>query len=128
VIACSGGNTTTYVYVTASPGSSSSASPTAPPPGVLSVNPSALTLNGTGAAATQSVGVLEIGYIGALSESDTCTGVATVAPSSGSGPSATFMVTPSAAGTCSATFTDSKSQHVAVAITVTTTGFTVDTR
>ncbi len=135
--ACSGGGTTNiYQLPSATPSgvptSSSSAvptaTPTAPPPGVLSINPTALTLNGTGAASAQSVDVQEIGYTGGFGESDTCAGIATVAPSSGSGPSAAFSVTPIAAGTCSATFTDAQSQHVAVAITVTTTGFTVNTR
>lgn len=129
--ACSGGGTTNiYQLPSSSPTASTSptASSSAPPPGALSVNPSSLSLNGTGASAAQSVQVQEIGYTGGFGESDTCTAIATVAPTSGSGPSATFSVTPSAAGTCSATFTDATSQHVAVAITVTTTGFTVSAR
>ncbi len=115
---------TPTALASATPTALASATPTAPPSGVLSVNPIALSINGIGAA--QSVDVQEIGYSGAFNESDTCAGVATVAPSLGGGPSATFTVTSSAAGTCSATFTDATSQHLAVAITVTTTGFTVN--
>ncbi|MGB6986170.1 MAG: hypothetical protein WBD74_09390 [Candidatus Aquilonibacter sp.] len=126
--ACSGSTTNVFQLPSASASPTTSSSATVPPPGVLSVNPSAVSISGTGASAAQNVDVQEIGYTGAFGESDNCTGVATIAPSSGSGPSASFTVTPSAAGTCSATFTDSKSQHVAVAITVTTTGFTVNTR
>jgi hypothetical protein len=85
-------------------------------------------MNGTGASYAQNVDVQETGYLGAFSESDTCTSIATVTPASGPGPQATFIVTPSSAGTCTATFADSKAQQVAVAITVTTTGFTVQTR
>jgi len=135
-VACSGGGTTTYVYVTASPGASSSTSPTAsptatptpPPAGVLSVNPTALSMNGTGASYAQDLDVQETSYTGAFTESDTCGAVATVTPTSGAGPSTTFTVTPSAGGTCNATFSDTNNQHVSVAITVTTTGFTVQTR
>lgn len=130
VVACSGGGATTYVYITASPSSSPSASPTptAPPSGVLSVNPTALSINGTGASYAQNVYVQETGYSGAFSESDNCTSIASVAPSSGAGPAATFIVTPSGAGTCTATFADVNGNRVLVAVTVTTTGFAVQTR
>ncbi|HVS45493.1 MAG TPA: hypothetical protein VMS32_02395 [Verrucomicrobiae bacterium] len=68
----------------------------------------------------------EIGYTGAFTESDTCNPsggtIATVAPSSGSGPSFTFTVTGVAAGTCAATFADSNGQRVTTNIGVTTTG------
>ncbi len=135
--ACSGGGTTNIYQLPSPtpsgvPTSSSSAlptaTPTAPPAGVLSVNPSALGINGLGAASSQNIEVQEIGYTGGFNETDSCAGIATVTPATGSGPSATFTATPSAAGTCTATFTDSNNQHVAVAITVTTTGFTVNTR
>src|SRR5271154_502541 len=107
LVACSGGTTNIYQLPSATPSTAPSLSPspspsssaTLPPAGVLSVNPTALTLNGIGAASAQSVGVQEIGYTGAFAEGDSCAGVATVAPSAGSGPSATFTITPSAAGT-----------------------------
>jgi len=111
----------TYVTETGSPSGSSS-------PGVLSVSPTTLSLTGTGASNAQNVYVQELGYGGAFSESDTCTAIAAVAPSSGAGPAATFTVTPSSAGTCAATFTDAHANKVSVAITVTTTGFSVQMR
>jgi hypothetical protein len=131
-VACSGGNTTTYVYVTASPSgaptSSPTSTPTAPPAGVLSANPTSLSINGTGASYAQNIYVQETGYTGAFSESDTCATIATVTPSNGAGPATTFTVTPSAAGTCAAKFADTNGNQTSVAVTVTTTGFTVQTR
>jgi hypothetical protein len=134
--ACSGGNTTTYMYVTASPGgspsssptSSSTATPTPPPPGTMSANPTSLSINGTGAGYAQSVYIQEAGYTGAFNENDTCTSIASVTPNTGAGPAATFTVTPSGAGTCAAKFADTNGRTISVAITVTTTGFTVQTR
>ncbi len=127
-VACSGGNTTTYVYVTASPSGAPTSTPTAPPAGVLSANPTSLSINGTGVSYAQNIYVQETGYTGAFSESDTCASITTVTPSSGAGPAATFTVTPSAAGACAAKFADTNGNQTSVAITVTTTGFTVQTR
>jgi hypothetical protein len=100
--------------------------PTPPPPGVLSVNPTAVPIYGTGSGNAASVVVQETGYTGTLSESDTCTGIATVTPSSGTGPSVTFTITGVAAGSCTATFSDTNGQHVSAAVGVTTSGFGVD--
>jgi hypothetical protein len=94
----------------------------------MSANPTSLSINGTGASYAQNTYVQETGYTGAFTESDKCATIATVTPSSGTGPAAMFTVTPSAAGTCAAKFADTNGNQVSVAITVTTTGFTVQTR
>jgi hypothetical protein len=114
---CTGSNVTTPI-ATPSPG----------PAGVLSASPSSLALFGTGSSNAGSVFVQETGYGGTFSESDTCAGVAAIAPSSGRGPSTTFGVTGAAAGTCTATFSDVSGQKVSSAITVTTTGFGVQSQ
>jgi len=91
-------------------------------PGVLTVSPATVSLGGTGATFAQAVSVVETNYAGSFSESNTCTGVATISPSSASGPAATFTVTGSAVGTCAATISAQNSQHVTIDITVTTVG------
>jgi hypothetical protein len=94
----------------------------------MSANPTSLSINGTGAGYAQSVYIQEAGYTGAFNENDTCTSIASVTPNTGAGPAATFTVTPSGAGTCAAKFADTNGRTISVAITVTTTGFTVQTR
>lgn len=104
-------------------------SPTAPPAGVLSVNPSNVAIDGTGSANAQTVLVQEVGYTGGFNESDTCAPssgtIATIGSNGASGPSATFTATGVAAGTCTATFSDASGQHTSAAISVTTNGFTI---
>jgi hypothetical protein len=95
-------------------------------PAALIVSPTSLPISGTGIGNAGSATVQESGYGGTFSEHDTCTGIATVTTSSASGPSATFTVTGVAAGSCSATFSDSNSQQVSTSIAVTTNGFGVD--
>ncbi|HUA09973.1 MAG TPA: hypothetical protein VMA98_11975 [Candidatus Acidoferrales bacterium] len=98
--------------------------PSLPPssPGTLTASPAALAISGTGAGYAQTTQVQETGYTGTLGESNTCSGVATISPSSASGPSATFTVTGSAPGSCTATISGGNSQQVTVTITVTTIG------
>ncbi|MGC8485710.1 MAG: hypothetical protein ACP5O6_08775, partial [Candidatus Baltobacteraceae bacterium] len=69
--------------------------------------------------------VTETGYTGTFTESDTCSTIATVTPSSGTGPSFTFTVTGVNAGTCTATFADTNGQQVTANIGVTTTGVVI---
>ena len=103
-----------------------SPTPTAPPPGVLSANPTTLSFYTTGASAAQTVLVQQTNFSGTLSETDTCSGIVTVSPTSSASPySAT--VTPVAAGTCTITFSDG-TQTAPVAVTVTTAGITVNTK
>lgn len=97
--------------------------PTPPPPGVLSANPSSLAFF---AVATQSVLVQETNFSGTLRETNTCSGIATIAPSSSTSPY-TAVVTPVAAGTCTITFTDG-TQTAPVSVTVTAQSFTINVK
>jgi hypothetical protein len=95
---------------------------------VLSVNPPSLAVDGTGAANAQTLLVQETGYSGTFSETDTCAGIAVLAPGNGAGPSTSETVTGVGAGQCSATFSDSFAQVQHASITVTTGGFTIQRR
>jgi hypothetical protein len=95
---------------------------------VLSVNPTTVNVLGTGAANAQGISVKETGYTGSFSETDTCSGIATVTTASASGPSASYTTTGVAVGSCSATFKDASHQSQTAAITVTTTNYTVQGR
>ncbi len=57
-----------------------------------------------------------------------CSGIATFSPTTGTGPSASFTVTSQAAGSCTVTVADANNQKVGVAVTVTTTSGTINTR
>lgn len=83
----------------------------------LNVNPTSLTFSGTGGALTFTA--TENGYSGAITASTTnCSGVATVAPGAGTGPSASFTVTAAGIGTCQFSVKDSTNQTAAVNVTV----------
>ena len=112
----------------ASPSPSPSPTPTptptpAPTPqGALVAAPSSVTFfNST---APQAVSISETKYTGAVTETDTCSGKATIT-GGGSGSAVPFSVTPIAVGLCSATFADSFGQTVTVPITVTTLAFPI---
>ncbi len=117
--ACSGSVTATPVASIGTPSPIPSPTASPPPLGALSVNPIAIQLLGIGSSNAASGLLQETGYSGTFLESDTCSGIATVLPSSGTGPSLAFNVTGVAAGNCTATFSDAKSQHVSTAISVT---------
>jgi hypothetical protein len=91
----------------------------------IAVAPTTLQLAGVGASNAQPLVVSEAGYAGPFGESDTCNGIATLSSAGAVGPQATFTVVPVAAGSCTATFSDSSGQQVAATITVTTLGFSV---
>jgi hypothetical protein len=105
---------------TPTPTPTPTATPTAGPPGVLNVNPTSVAVAGLGSTYALQFVAGETGYTGAFTESDTCSGVATVTTPSAKGPSATYTVTGVAAGTCTATIKDSFGQSAAEAISVTT--------
>ena len=86
------------------------------PPGSLGVNPSALTFNSAGAA-NQSFTATESNYNGQIFTSG-CSGIATVSPGTGSGPSQQFSVNPQAAGSCTIIVTDDHGGTQNVAVTV----------
>jgi hypothetical protein len=93
-------------------------SPSSPPSSSIVLNPA--TVSFTAAGQAQSVGVSESGYSGTFAESDTCSGMATIASASGG-----FAVTAAAAGTCYATISDTSGNTTKLGVTVTTTGFTI---
>lgn len=89
------------------------------------MNPTTVNVYGLGASNAATILAQETGDTGAFSQTNTCSTIATIAPASSNGPSVTFTVTGIAAGTCSATFADTHNQTAAVTITVTATGFTI---
>jgi hypothetical protein len=93
-------------------------SPSSPPNSTIKLTPA--TVSFTAAGQSQSVGVSENGYSGTFSESDTCSGIATIANASGG-----FSVTAAAAGTCFATIADTNGNSTKLGVTVTTTSFTI---
>jgi hypothetical protein len=103
-----------------STGFTAASAPTAAPtpPGTLAVKPASLTFIGTGAALATTFTASETGYTGAFNESDTCSGIATVA----AGAAGSYAITPSGAGSCNVTIADSYAQKAAVAVSVTVTG------
>lgn len=121
--ACGGGSSTP-----AAPVLSVSASPSPSPSSGAPVAISPATLSFASSSA-QRLAVSESGYTGAFSESDTCNPysgeiAAVVAGSNGAG-SATYAVTPVAAGTCTITITDATGRAAGVDVTVSTAAITV---
>jgi hypothetical protein len=106
------------------PGIGSSTSTPAPTPSAaLAAAPTALTFTQAGAGAAETFAASETGYTGTFKESDTCSGIATVAVAgSPAGPSATFSVTPQSGGSCTITVSDTYAQKATVAISITTSG------
>jgi hypothetical protein len=104
---------------TPTPTATPSPTPT-PVPATIVPAPASLAFTGLGAPNAQSFSVTESGYAGTFSEGDSCTGIATIVTAS-----PTFTVTPVAVGTCAITVLDIQQHHVAVAVTVTTSGLVV---
>ena len=109
---------------TATPTPAASASPTpsgAPSPGTLSASPSPLNLTAVGQ--TLTFAALDPNFSGTFAQTNTCAGVATVAPASavGSG-SVTFSVTSLAAGTCDVTVTANGQSYDEQIVVTTTSG------
>jgi hypothetical protein len=118
------GSVALCTLATACGGSSASPAttlPTTAPVAPLVLAPKSLAFSASGANAAQTVSVSETGYAGAFTETDTCSGIASVSPADGSGPSATYTVTPLAAGTCTITIHDTNGQKSAVAVGITIT-------
>jgi hypothetical protein len=105
-------------------------SPT-PTPVPAAIGGSAITLNFTVAGSSAQFTVTENNYSGPLTAangSPSCSGIATFAPASGTGPSATFTVTAVAAGTCTIVVSDNHGGSVGVNVTVTTTSGTISSK
>lgn len=107
---------------TPSPGATSTPAPTV----TLTLFPTSLTFTTTGAS--QSLTATETNYSSVLTESNTCSAIASVSPASRTGSSGTFNVTSVAAGSCTVTITDSGGRSAAATIGVTTLGVTIQAR
>jgi hypothetical protein len=93
---------------------------------VLTAGPNPTDVYGLGASFAQKIAVTETGYTGSFGETNTCSGIATISPSTGTGPTAKFTVTGVAAGNCQATFADTNSQTAIVNINVSTNGIIIN--
>jgi len=113
---------------TATPAPSSSPKPTATPTpvaGVLTVTPTVILFP---PSLPQTLIIHETGYTGTFTQTNSCAGIspiATFAAASGSGPTWTLMVSGANAGTCTITITDASAQHVTASISVTNSGFSI---
>jgi hypothetical protein len=87
-------------------------------PGSVLLSPASLSFNATGSANAKDVDVSQSGYAGAFTEKDDCSGTATVIESTNADGKATYAVTPSAAGSCTASFTGGNSVTANLPITV----------
>jgi hypothetical protein len=97
-------------------------SPNATPAGAIVLSSSSVSLLGSGSSNAQTVTASETSYTGAFSSIGTaCAGIATVVVSG-----STLTVTGVAAGSCSATITDSFGQTKSLSITVTTSGLSAN--
>lgn len=101
-----------------------SAPPTTAPAAVIDLSPASLSFLDTNANDKQTVTASEDGYTGSFNAPASCvasdgtTMVASIAPGSTAN---TFVVSPVAAGTCSATVTDSNNNSTTLNVSVTTT-------
>ncbi len=123
---CTGSTGTFFAVGGPTPTSNPSASPSPgqTPQGPVVTAPSSLTFTAAGSPNAANFGVSETGYSGSWTESDTCSGIATVASSGAN----TYTVTPVAAGSCIITITDAFSQKGTVNISVTTSSGVISTR
>lgn len=83
--------------------------------GAPAATPTSLSFS---SAATQTFAVQESGYNGALTATSSNATIAAINPSSGSGPAATFTVTPIGGGTCTMTVTDASGRSARVSVSV----------
>ena len=86
--------------------------------GTPQVSPASLAFDGVGSSNARTVAVSQAGYGGAFAASSaTCSGVATISPSTGR----SFSVTPVGAGRCTFVFTGEDGSEVTLDVGVTTT-------
>ncbi|MBV8580231.1 MAG: hypothetical protein JOZ86_06305 [Candidatus Eremiobacteraeota bacterium] len=135
---CQGGGATAPVFSTgtAAPTPTPTLTPTptptptaTPTPSVLGVTPNTVAMTVVGATAPFTAS--ETAYTGTLTAANgtpSCSGIATVAPATASGPSGNFTVTAVAAGQCQLTVKDTNGQTATVTVYVTTTGGTISSK
>jgi hypothetical protein len=92
------------------------------PPGDVLVNPGSLDFDLTGPEFVRNVGISQMGFIDAFTETDTCSGIATVVSSTNANGAATYRVAPVAGGTCTATFHGGHTETAPLSIAVTPPG------
>jgi hypothetical protein len=112
---------------TPTPTNTPTPSPT-PSPVPAPIGATGTTVSLTAAGNTAQFQVTESGYSGPFTVangSPSCTGIATVSPSAGTGPSTTFTITAVAAGTCTIVVSDNHGGSVSVQVVVTTTSGTI---
>lgn len=97
-------------------------------PGGVTASPSPLNFLATGASNAIVETVTQSSYGGTFMESDTCSVIAAFTVLTNGSGSATYRVTPLAAGICEAVFTGGAAETFVLAVTVTETGFGVQVR
>lgn len=115
----------TYVFVLFAPSGTSPTPIPTPAPGAVLLSVSAMSFVGTGSANAQALTVSETNYSGtftvttaASGQPNSCSGIATVSPISGTGP---FTVTPTGVGHCVSSVSGGNGQTAALTIDVSTT-------
>lgn len=94
-------------------------------PGNVVASPAPLSFLNTGPSQRTDVTVTQASFSGSFTESDTCSGIATITALTNGGGTATYAVVPQAVGTCVATFHGGSHKTFNLAIAVTKTGFGV---
>jgi len=113
---CTSSNPAPIIILTPLPTAVPTAAPT-PTPSAILVNPGSIAF--TAAGQTQSFTATENFYTGTLTASTTnCTGIASISPASGTGPSASFTVTAVGNGNCQFSIKDTFNQSTSVNVTV----------
>jgi len=97
-------------------------------PGGVVASPAPLAFALSGSSQSTTVTVTQSAYAGSFTESDTCSGIASVAQITNGGGTAQYKVTPSAVGTCSVLFTGGNAETFALAVSVTKTNVTINER
>jgi hypothetical protein len=92
---------------------------------VPTATPTSLTFD---TSASQTFSVHEKEYYGALTESDNCSGIASTSPSSASGPTATFTVTPVNGGNCTVSVSDDQGNSANVGISISGGTITINSK
>jgi hypothetical protein len=107
----------------ASPTPSPSPSPTPPSPGVLSLQPTQVNLDGIGQTGT--LAIAETGYSGAFTVTGTCGGATPIASltAAGPGPTTSLTVTAQTSGQCTVSVADAYGQMQSATVVVSSSQF-----
>jgi hypothetical protein len=97
-------------------------------PGALAASATSLSFGSTGTQNNQLLTITDSVATTAITESDNCSGIATLTGSALASNARTFTVSPLANGLCSATFADSNGASIGVGITVNVTNVGVQAK